>query len=169
LRLNALQNELLRQTRRRWGAEALTFLRTLAEAETRRVDEWLHRLPFCFTTLSDLIHCRPLPVRRIRHEELVRHAVAEALKCSLLVLVASPGPRLSPRGGIDYGIPWLNFIDESALVASDLVLYRSSFLAVEDPRLARALFDHLPTNKHARTKGALYSPEGHLIAGESLL
>jgi hypothetical protein len=169
LRLNSLQNEVLRQTQRRWGAGALAFLKVLVDAETWKVDEWLHRLPFYFNNLSDLIHCRPLPVRRVRHDELIRRAVADPLCCWLLVLVAHPGPILRPRKGVDYGVPWLQFISDGAIIASDLVLHRCSYLAVEDPRLARALFDHLPKGKDGRAKGQLYSPEGDLIAGEPCL
>ena len=148
LRLNSLQNLVLREAQRRWGAAALAFLKALVEAETWKVDEWLHRLPFYFNNLSDLVHCRPLPVRRIRHDELIRRAVSDPLSCWLLVLIANPGPRLREHGkGIDYGVPCLQFTEQGTLVASDLVLNRCSYLAVEDPRLARALFDHLPKGK----------------------
>ena len=170
LRLNTLQSVVLRAAQRRWGAGAVAILKTLADAGTRQVDEWLHRLPYYFDQPADLIHCRPLPVRRIRHDELIRRAVADPLNCWLLVLVAHRGPVLHPhREGIDYGVPWLPFIGDGTLVASDLVLNRRSYLAVEDPRLARALFDNLPRHKNTRTKGQLFSPQGELIAGEPQL
>ncbi|HYN22014.1 MAG TPA: hypothetical protein VE078_13725 [Thermoanaerobaculia bacterium] len=169
MRLNALQIEVLRGAQRRWGAVA-GFLRALVEAETRQVDEWLHRLPYYFGDPSDLVHCRPLPVKRIRLDELCRRALADPLGCWLLVLIAHRGPILrSEHGGIDYGVPWLPFIREGALLASDLVMYRCAYLAVEEPRLARALFDNIPRGKVARTAAQLFHPQGELIAGEPLL
>lgn len=169
LRLNPLQIEVLRGAQRRWGAVA-GLLKALVEAETRKLDEWLHRLPYYFGDPSDLVHCRPLPVKRIRHQELCRHALADPLGCWLLVLVAHRGPILrSDREGIDYGVPWLSFIREGALLASDLVMYRCAYLAVEEPRLARALFDNIPRAKVARTAAHLFHPQGELIAGEPLL
>jgi hypothetical protein len=82
LRLNALQIEVLRGAQRRWGAVA-GFLGAFVEAETRQVDEWLHRLPYYFGDPSDLVHCRPLPVKRIRLDELCRRALVDPLAFGL--------------------------------------------------------------------------------------